>query len=146
MKYRVWCKNKREWETNDMMLRPDGKLFDLNNHKLLRSDTHIVELKADIEGIKDVYAGDILFYEGSNGNLGYEANDDPDGTYVVEFKNGKFEAVCPWSDERWDLDDFAFDRVIGNIHENEDLVKVDRQSELTVTECLPTYDSLWDFR
>jgi len=123
MNYRVWCKNKNEWEKDDTAMLKDGSLITLNNMHPLRRETHIVEFMADIKDVHGVYDGDILFYKGSNGEFGYFDNDDPDGIFVVKLEEGKFKAVCPWLLEEWDLDDFNFDRVIGNIHENKWLLE-----------------------
>lgn len=61
--FRVWCHNKKEYETHDVLMRQDGTLCELNmGLRPLRSDTHTMEWSTGIESVdgKPIYDGDVL--------------------------------------------------------------------------------------
>ena len=43
--FRVWCKDKNDWESHGTCVRSDGQILHLDNGKImpLRPDTHIVQ-------------------------------------------------------------------------------------------------------
>ena len=71
MKFRVWCKNKKEWERDEMFLTESGKLVSINHRCEVRQvdmNAHIIEFST---GLKDsvgaeIFEGDII----SNGKEG----------------------------------------------------------------------------
>ncbi len=113
-RYRVWCKNKNEWEKDAISLWTNGTLIHRCNNgifTILKEETHIVQFYTGLKDCtgKDVYEGDVVswwHYEG-----------------VVTFKNGAF-CICSK-----DHDDVYFSeyaklnltlqtmKVIGNIFE-----------------------------
>jgi len=83
-RYRVWCKNKNEWEKDPVVLLPSGELYDLKNHMALRPDTHIVEHSTGLLSAKS-YRGD-----GEDARLVFEGDvceDEQGGPFVIEFIN-----------------------------------------------------------
>ena len=65
LKYRVWCKNKKEYEKDECFLTEDGRLFQLGaygNMPPLSLDTHIVEqcTGTSINNNELVFEGDII--------------------------------------------------------------------------------------
>lgn len=67
-KFKVWCKNKNEWEKHFVVMSPDGLLLHLNNNLIspeftpLNPKTHIAVFstgKHDKNG-KEIFLGDIV--------------------------------------------------------------------------------------
>lgn len=64
-RFRVWCKNHKEWEKHDCFLSQDGQLNQFCNGRLLppmRQDTHIVCMSTDLcdKNGKEIFEGDIV--------------------------------------------------------------------------------------
>ena len=74
--FRVWCKNRKEWETHSCYLGQNGNLSHLDNNMQLHPlnpETHIVQFytgKNDIDG-KKIYEGDIMDYNGIDLEVAY---------------------------------------------------------------------------
>ena len=87
-KYRVWCKNKKEWEKDFVVLTPDGLLIDVIKGKLrmaLNQDNHVIQFstgKISNNNI-EIYQGDIVEFEGQL----------KDYYYVIEWVLGGFQVV-----------------------------------------------------
>ena len=83
IKFRLWCKNKEEWESNDWILMPNGDIFDRENRIFMRKDNHVLMqytgLK-DKEG-NDIYEGDIVEWEDGIGEVYFK-----DGQFVHQFR------------------------------------------------------------
>ena len=97
-KFRVWCKNKKEWEKHSCYLNQNGFLSHSDNNMQIRPlnpETHIVEFFTGLQDKngKDIYEGDITL-------LGKVKR-------VVEYRDGKF---IDWHNEC---------EIISNIHEDE---------------------------
>ena len=104
--FRVWCKNKNEWEKNRIALLPNGNLIDLDNQVMLRHETHIVEFCI---GLKDKN-GELIF-EGDK--VRYETG-QPDRPHIEEevyWGDGAFYPVCTMPSSEFEI--------IGNIHNKE---------------------------
>ena len=145
LKFRVWCRDRNEWEKHECMLCPGGIVIHFNSRgiqTLLRPQEHIVERCI---GIPDrnknlIYAGDVVEVE--------MMCDIPDGvtegfSRAEKHKNGvyyftKIRGAVEWKyaeffvkliDRKTNFDASFYDHmgdkfgweqleVIGNIHEN----------------------------
>lgn len=123
-KFRVWCKNKNQWETDICLLAPDGTLL----HKVrntwvpLNKDTHIIQFSTGLKDKngKEIFEGDIVFaiatYDCANMVVVWD-----DGGFVLVpckyYKN--YISRCGYKDIR-----FLDKEVVGNIFESENLLEV----------------------
>ena len=121
MKYRLWCKDKNEWEKDDWVILPNGNLMwveygnlvggvYMKNHVLVKS----TEFK-DIEG-KEIYEGDIIRY--------WDNFDERYKLAIIKFDKGSF--IMTNDRINWDIGLINKDdkiKIVGNIYENKDLIK-----------------------
>ena len=121
MKYRLWCKDKNEWEKDSWVILPNGNLMwveygnlvggvYMKNHILVRS----TEFK-DIEG-KEIYEGDIIRY--------WDNFDERYKLAIIKFNKGSF--IMTNDRINWDIGVTNKDdkiRIVGNIYENKDLIR-----------------------
>ena len=121
MKYKLWRKDKNEWEKHTWVILPNGDLMwaeygclvggvSMKNHILVKS-TGI----NDIEG-KEIYEGDIIEY--------WDNFDECYKLAVIKFDKGSFIMTndrINWNIGATNKDDKI--RIVGNIYENEDLLK-----------------------
>ena len=121
MKYRLWCKDKNEWEKDSWVILPNGDLMwveygnlvggvYMKNHILVRS----TEFK-DIEG-KEIYEGDIIRY--------WDNFDEHYRLAVIKLDKGGFIITnnrINWNIGLTNKDDKI--KIVGNIYENKDLIE-----------------------
>ena len=121
MKYKLWCKNKNEWEKDDWVILPNGDLMwveyrylvsgvYMKNHILVRS----TEFK-DIDG-KEIYEGDIIRY--------WDNFDERYKLAIIKFDKGSFIMTndrINWNIGVTNKDDKI--KIVGNIYENKDLIE-----------------------
>ena len=121
MKYRLWCKDKNEWEKDSWVILPNGNLMwveygnlvggvYMKNHILVRS----TEFK-DIEG-KEIYEGDIIRY--------WDNFDERYKLAIIKFNKGSF--IMTNDRINWDIGVTNKDdkiRIVGNIYEDKDLIE-----------------------
>ena len=100
--FRVWCKNKNEWETDFAVMDQDGRFYFMVNSNLqpINMKNHIVEFSSgvcDKNGVK-IYEGDIV-------NVPYNYI----GNQTVVYENGK-----------WSFASFVVSKleVVGDIHKS----------------------------
>ena len=121
MKYRLWCKDKNEWEKDSWVILPNGNLMwveygnlvggvYMKNHVLVKSTGF-----KDIEG-KEIYEGDIIRY--------WDNFDERYKLAIIKFDKGGF--IITNNRINWDIgltnkDDKI--KIVGNIYENKDLIK-----------------------
>ncbi len=126
IKFRVWCTNKNEWETDMCTITPDGFLYDPVKKQSMSRETHILE---QFTGLKDesnneIWEGDIvetrMNHHGKplihmfHSIIRYNENV---GCWQIFYKNIENKFVYDNIGFRYFL------KVIGNIHENKDLLK-----------------------
>lgn len=126
-KYRVWCKNKMEFESDPCMIDEDGKLFQIKNGKFIscNPETRIIQQCA---GLKDkygglIYEGDIVKYENAieNGIAVVEAYFETNNLYYKWISQGTDQTT-----EVSNVDHFgcaAELEVIGNRYSNPELME-----------------------
>jgi len=134
--FRVWCKNKNEWEKHTCYLAENGTLFQVVGGNLIRcsTETHVVQFHT---GLRDknnnkIYEGDIL-----KGNcivkFGYQeeifnsfisiGDGEEDNQYILvcgvylEDKYGGYKTLSNY------LDDYNELEIIGNIYKNPELLE-----------------------
>ena len=110
IKFRLWCENKKEWEKDPWVIQPCGVLTWLSNGiKAVNRKTHIIEQYTGLKdkNEKEIYEGDIVQFQ--------------DHIMTLVFKYGSFNAVL--DEMMFYLDSIPDCVVIGNIHENSELLK-----------------------
>lgn len=119
MIFRVWCKNKEQWERDEVLLSEDGLMYQAYRHGLVRlsSDTHILEWKLpDTIHCRSIavllYVGDILH----NPQLQIP-------TIKIVRENGEFFGVNPEESHKVERYGFALYDHVGNIHDNPELME-----------------------
>lgn len=114
IKFRVWCKNKGEWEKDPTVIGMNGKLLDVLHHQPMNRETHIIQQHTGMtdKNRNGIYEGDIV-KDTDNGKI-FEVfwNDIGCGTWWFTTRD-KEGLRC--HARRIDLDDLE---VIGNIYEN----------------------------
>ena len=121
MKYKLWCKDKNEWEKDSWVILPNGNLMwveygnlvrgvYMKNHVLVRS----TEFK-DIDG-KEIYEGDIIRY--------WDNFDERYKLAIIKFDKGSFIMTndrINWNIGVTNKDDKV--KIVGNIYENKNLIE-----------------------
>lgn len=111
IKFRVWCKEHNEWESNPTFITDNGTLFSglVRSAIPLRNDSHVVMQYTGLEDVngKEICEGDIL-----------QRNDN--SVTVVEFENGMF--VTKYDALVWELRENNL-VVIGNVYQNPELLE-----------------------
>jgi len=119
IKYRVWCKDKNEWEKNECMLSPNGILIEVRYDYLmeLKKDTHIVEQftgLCDKNGV-EIYEGDIITWSWRKKPQLVSWNKERMGFDPIADEEA-FLAYCEDENEK-ETENIEEFKVIGNIHE-----------------------------
>ena len=115
-KFRVWCKNKNQWETDYCVLTSDGVLLHRvrNTWVPLNKDTHIIQFGTGLEDKNgtEIYEGDIIEAENRLWQIGFR-----DGCFVgVDFKNVAWDELVNIG--------YGETKVIGNVFEDSELLEV----------------------
>lgn len=133
-KYRVWCINKNGWETDPVVLYPNGILEHTNRvgiKTFLQVETHIIQFYTGLtdKNGKEICEGDIVeFCHYDDLITGNDDSEDfPIDAQITAVQNGG-TIVGDFDDwNMWTLG-FAMDadyvfKIIGNIKENPELLK-----------------------
>jgi len=108
IKFRLWCENRQEWESDDWNLFPGGAIVEIKSGRPMNPKNHILEQFTgllDCKG-KEIYEGDILKLAGGTYE---EAISKP-----VCFTTKTCESCFGWNSIGWEREEIE---VIGNIHE-----------------------------
>ena len=115
LKFRVWCKNKNEWESDEVFLSQYGAMFHRGRNGALiplRSDTHDIEYTighSDKHSI-EIHQGDVLAWTTANP---FCDNGIEHHITVVGKEIGIMSLLV--------LDEPTLE-IIGNVHENPDIL------------------------
>ena len=121
MKYKLWRKDKNEWEKHTWVILPNGDLMwveygnlvggvYMKNHVLVKSTGF-----KDIEG-KEIYEGDIIRY--------WDNFDERYKLAIIKFDKGSFIMTnnrINWNIGLTNKDDKI--KIVGNIYEDKDLIE-----------------------
>lgn len=114
-KFRVWCKNKKEWERNECFLSEDGDVYQFEKGVLtpMSSKTHTTLL---FTGLHDkygfeIYDGDIVGFDRENKEIG-----------VVSWDSYMWVVKLSGSRTMYFNNPDAYE-VIGNVYENSRLLE-----------------------
>lgn len=123
LKFRVWNEAKNKFMPSGFIGISDGKFIDLKNGSIhFDSDDKVIEQFTGLrdKNGKEIYENDLIKAVGKN---------VVDDTLSVVFKNGAFCLKLGQESEPFFNDDYNIDftlshlEIIGNIHENGDLLK-----------------------
>lgn len=131
MKYKVWCKDRKQWEEHTVCIRTDGQMFHLDKGRImpLRPSSHVVVLYT---GIHDDTEDEIEICDGDIVEFVYK-----DKTYIgeVKFEAGAFILACNDLPDSYitmldiiecDRDYWWIDgKVLGNVFENPELLETE---------------------
>lgn len=132
-KFRLWCKNKNEWESNDWAILPNGSLAEIRNNRLIpiSNKTHILIKYIGLrdKNGKEIYEGDIVKRERYTSYDEYCNVEELKGVitmydyaWCVNQKYNNKPYVTPLFIEN-EFGDLSKIEVIGNIYENPELIK-----------------------
>ena len=108
IKFRVWCKNNSQWETDKMYLSQHGSLMHGASMIGVKKETHIISFFTGLydKNGKEIYEGDILVFVGMG-----KCHGKP---FSIQWNT-----MTNYSD--WSPKDKA--EIIGNIYENPELIQ-----------------------
>jgi uncharacterized phage protein (TIGR01671 family) len=127
IKFRVWCKDKNEWEKDLIMLTPNGGILHKDHNGFTmpcKPETHIVQLFTGLldKNGKEIFEGDVVngrCRKDSQGGIAVFRNalvkwDDNYGGFEID------SAVNAISDNLGECRELE---IIGNVFENPELLK-----------------------
>jgi len=120
-KFRVWCKNNKQWEKDECFLSQDGKLYQLNKYLQTCSlENHIVTFETGLKDKngKEIYEGDII----QTHELLWTVEDI--GCQDMDENSYGMCVTSTTSYKTYFIDESILSgKVIGNVYENEELLK-----------------------
>ncbi|HYH03629.1 MAG TPA: YopX family protein [Bacillota bacterium] len=121
--YRIWCKNNKEWERDDIAIKPNGFILHMNTRKpfpcMVRADTHIIEF---FTGLHDTTTKKAELWENDiveHGEMPYQVvwNEEQGYWAAHPLITTEAETMLFWLIDEGDC------VKVGNIHENPELLK-----------------------
>lgn len=125
IKFRVWCKNKNEWEKDYMSLSQTGQLIDVFKNKPVSHENHIIQMHTGLKDKngKEIYEGDIFIIN--------KDDDEWYDTVIWDSRLARFELNhfrSPVTDiSLLDARKYKNCEIIGNIYENPELLEEQNQ-------------------
>jgi uncharacterized phage protein (TIGR01671 family) len=126
-KFRVWCKNKSEWEKDMVLLTTNGGIAQLKNgvHNPCSPETHIVLFYTGLKDKngKEIYEGDVvsIFYHQKRKGEIYWDNSGLWGTKWNKEGEGFNHRLFAFSNNEFE--------VMGNIYETPELIGKDHATK-----------------
>lgn len=128
VRFRVWCVNKKQWETGKVYFDNEGRIYD-DFHRV-KEETHIINF---CTGLKDkngklIYEGDILKVVGKQteeitGCVQWLDDFCKFSLNIANSKEGKYQSCEIFCD--FDYLPETEREIIGNIYENKELLGVE---------------------
>jgi uncharacterized phage protein (TIGR01671 family) len=124
IKFRVWCKDKNEWEKDVCLLSQHGDLFHVTQNMIMpyKRKNHIIQMFTgllDKNGV-EVYEGDILIPNNREVRYGAYDGDYSQGCGFFTICHNKKYSTIPFSFSYRQAED---SEVIGNIYEHRHLLE-----------------------
>jgi len=120
IKYRVWCKNFKEWEKDEILTDKFGNIFHCGKTgmRIVSPDSHVIQ---QFTGLKDknnkeVYDGDIIKQNSHFGEILVCQYREKFGMWTFRIRNDGDSFHFHY----WELKEFE---VVGNIFENSELIE-----------------------
>ena len=124
MEFRVWCKNKREWEKDTVFLGSNGIMYQLDRHNnptALSGNSHILSRSTGLrdKNGEEIFEDDIIVVGEDDGN--------PSFRYVVQWVDGSACFLARQNKTSGSYIGTGYGRkdwlVVGNIHDNPGLLE-----------------------
>jgi uncharacterized phage protein (TIGR01671 family) len=119
LKFRLWCKNKNEWEKDLWWIGCDGKLYTVINNQLrdLKKENHILMQYTGLhdKNGKEIYEGDMFYDELKR--LLIVTYTERMACFIGQLDNDKTLGYPLHFINRHEIE------IIGNVYENPELLK-----------------------
>ncbi len=142
IKFRVWCKNNKEWEKHYCEIGKDGALWhrDKSGIHIINKKTHIIQFYTGLKDAKncEIFEGDIVkWYKEWEWVISGDKNVIEYALFQVVFENGAFwvrmieedyedrncRLVRSACEDKFGDIEVPMCEVVGNIYENPELLE-----------------------
>ena len=132
LKFRVWCKNRNEWERDRVFIDSNGYQYHTEGLMHVKPENHIIMQFTGLldKNGKEIYEGDILLEKNCRVWREYTKDDGTKWSKMTNKTEDRLyqvfydEKTCQFTTNRgwlWTLSNLT--EVIGNIYENPELLK-----------------------